>query len=43
MAIPDTLLLILIPASINAIEPAHTDAIDDEPFDSNISETILTV
>jgi hypothetical protein len=27
------------PASIKASEAPHTDAIDDEPFDSVISET----
>ena len=31
------------PASIIAIEPPHTDAIDDEPFDSRMSETTRTV
>jgi hypothetical protein len=31
------------PASINAIEEAQTVAIEDEPFDSVISETIRKV
>src|SRR5262249_62087708 len=31
------------PASIRAIEAPHTVAIDDEPFDSRISETTRTV
>ena len=31
------------PASISASEPPHTDAIDDEPFDSRISETTRIV
>ena len=31
------------PASINASEVPHTDAIDDEPFDSVISETTRMV
>jgi hypothetical protein len=31
------------PASINASEAPHTDAIDDEPFDSVISETTRIV
>ena len=31
------------PASISASEAPHTDAIDDEPFDSVISETTRTV
>ena len=43
IAIPETLLLILIPASINARDPAQTEAIEDDPLDSKISETILTV
>ena len=31
------------PASIIASDPPHTDAIDDEPFDSRMSETTRTV
>src|SRR5258705_8519463 len=31
------------PASIMANDPPHTDAIDDEPLDSRISETTRTV
>src|SRR5271167_4109560 len=30
------------PASISASDPPHTDAIDDDPFDSRMSDTILT-
>ena len=43
IAIPETGLLILTPASINAIVPEQTVAIDDEPLDSSTSETTLTV
>src|SRR6185312_8164154 len=43
IAIPATGLLICIPASIRAKHPAQTVAIDDEPFDSKISETIRMV
>ena len=43
IAIPETLLLIFIPASIRASDPAQTDAIEDDPLDSKISDTILTV
>ena len=43
MAIPETGALILTPASINANVPAQTVAIDDEPFDSKISETTRNV
>ncbi len=39
IAIPETGDLILTPASINASVPAQTVAIDEEPFDSRISET----
>ena len=39
MAIPDTGFLIFTPASINASVPAQTVAIDDEPFDSRMSDT----
>ena len=31
------------PASIRASEPPHTVAIDDEPFDSRMSDTTRTV
>ena len=31
------------PASIIARAPPHTDAIDDDPFDSRMSETTRTV
>ena len=31
------------PASISASEPPHTVAIEDEPFDSRISETTRRV
>ncbi len=40
IAIPETGFLICTPASINASVEAHTVAIDDEPFDSRMSETI---
>ena len=43
IAIPETGLIISTPASIKANVPAHTVAIDDEPFDSSISETTLIV
>ena len=43
MAIPETGLDIFTPASIKAIVPEHTVAIDDDPFDSRTSETTLTV
>ena len=39
MAIPDTGALIGTPASISARLPPQTEAIDDEPFDSVISDT----
>ena len=39
MAMPATGALIGTPASISARQPPHTVAIDDEPFDSRISET----
>ena len=41
MAIPATGRSIGTPASIRASEPPHTVAIEDEPFDSVISETRL--
>ena len=43
MAIPDTGFFIWIPASIRAKVPAHTVAIEEEPLDSNISDTTRTV
>ena len=43
IAIPETGLLIFTPASISAIVPAHTVAIEEDPFDSNTSETIRIV
>src|SRR5688572_23671032 len=36
---PATGCLIGTPASMRASVPPHTEAIDDEPFDSRISET----
>ena len=41
IAIPETGALILIPVSIKARVPAQTVAIDEEPFDSKISDTTL--
>ena len=43
IAIPDTGFTIWIPASISANVPAHTVAIDDEPFDSMTFDTTRTV
>ena len=43
MAIPATAALIGTPASIRAIEPAHTVAIEEEPFDSRMSLTMRIV
>src|SRR5436190_23615658 len=43
IATPATGFLIGTPASIRLRMPPHTDAIDDEPFDSVISETIRIV
>ncbi len=37
---PETGFFIFTPASINPIVPAQTVAIEDEPFDSRISETM---
>ena len=42
MAIPATGFLRGTPASINANEPPHTEAIEDEPLDSVISEITRT-
>ena len=39
MAIPATGRLIGTPASISDSEEPHTEAIEDEPFDSRMSET----
>ena len=43
IAMPATALRSGTPASIIASDPPHTDAIDDEPFDSRMSETMRTV
>ena len=43
MATPATGALIGTPASIIASEPPHTEAIDELPFDSRMSETMRTV
>ena len=43
MAIPETGFVICTPASIKANVPAQTVAIEDEPLDSRISETIRIV
>ncbi|OPY05214.1 MAG: hypothetical protein A4E61_00385 [Syntrophorhabdus sp. PtaB.Bin184] len=43
MAIPATGSLMGTPASMSERQPPHTVAIDEEPFDSRISETILIV
>jgi hypothetical protein len=43
MAIPATGSLIGTPASIRAIVPPQTVAIDDDPFDSRMSDTIRSV
>src|SRR6187402_619459 len=42
IAIPATCAFIGTPASISARQPPQTDAIDDEPFDSVISDTRRT-
>ena len=42
MAMPDTGFFIFTPASIRASVPAQTVAIDDDPFDSRMSDTIRT-
>jgi len=39
IAMPATCAFIGTPASISARQPPHTEAIDDEPFDSVISDT----
>jgi hypothetical protein len=43
IAIPEIGAFIGTPASIIAMEPPQTVAIDEEPFDSEISDTTLTV
>ena len=43
IAIPETGLVIWTPASISAIVPAQTVAIEEEPLDSSTSETTRTV
>ena len=43
IAIPETGLVICTPASISAIVPEQTVAIEDEPLLSNTSETTRTV
>ena len=43
IATPATAARIGTPASNSASEPPHTDAIDDEPFDSRMSETMRIV
>jgi hypothetical protein len=40
---PETGALIGTPASIKARVEPHTDPIDDDPFDSSVSETIRIV
>jgi len=42
IAIPATGAFIGTPASISARVPPHTVAIEEEPLDSRMSETILT-
>jgi hypothetical protein len=42
-AIPATCPFTGTPAAIKAKEPTQADAIDDEPLDSKISDTILIV
>ena len=39
--IPATIFLIGTPAAISDIHDAHVEAIDVEPFDSNVSDTLL--
>ena len=43
MATPATGAFKGTPASIMASAPPHTDAIDEEPFDSRMSDTTRTV
>ena len=43
IATPATGALSGTPASISASAPPQTDAIDDDPFDSRMSETTRTV
>ena len=42
MAMPLTGLIIFTPASISASVPAQTVAMDEEPFDSRMSDTTRT-
>ena len=43
IAMPATALLSGTPASIIASDPPQTDAIDEDPFDSRMSETTRMV
>jgi hypothetical protein len=43
MAMPATWAFMGTPASIRARQPPHTEAMDDEPLDSVISETTRNV
>ena len=43
MAIPEIGAVILTPASMRAMDETQTEAIEVDPLDSKISETILTV
>src|SRR3954470_8404816 len=43
MATPATALFNGTPASIIASDPPHTDAIDDDPLDSRMSDTMRIV
>jgi len=43
IAIPATCSFIGTPAAISESDPPHIEACDDEPFDSVISDTTLTV
>ena len=43
MAMPATGALIGTPASISDRQPPQTEAIDEEPFDSRMSETMRMV
>ena len=43
MAMPDTAVLIGTPASMRAREPAHTVAIEEEPLDERMSDSIRMV
>ena len=39
IAMPATAALIGTPASIIAMDPPHTEAMDEDPFDSRMSDT----